>query len=117
MRFSVFPSRLTAIVTYLPSTSDWLLGCGIYVLYVGVTLAKSQLINARMYAHRCFSDAGCRAPLELYGGSSRCSGLLRVNVTGDPQFPDQSGYFTACHFGFSEEAKQVVCRQLGCGDL
>ena len=51
-----------------------------YILYVGVTLAKSQLSNARMYAHRCFSDAGCRAPMELYGGSSRYSGLLRVNA-------------------------------------
>jgi hypothetical protein len=53
---------------------------------------------------------GCDPPhVQLYGGRHRCEGLLRVN---------DAGYWASfCSRDFPEATKQVICRQLGCGDL
>ncbi|XP_011235852.1 CD5 antigen-like isoform X1 [Ailuropoda melanoleuca] len=52
----------------------------------------------------------CEDPfeLQLVGGDDRCSGRLEVLHKGE--------WGTVCDDGWGEEADQVVCRQLSCGD-
>jgi hypothetical protein len=57
------------------------------------------------------SGDSCTLPkIQLHGGRHKCEGVLRVK--------DRRGnWITACHRYFSNSAKEVVCRQLGCGPL